>query len=127
MNRACISAIEYYLPEKVLTNEDLSRDFPEWSPDKILSKTGIARRHIAAPGESEARAGGFRNSLHAESRLLPAYLRLHPPGPPGHPDPGRQFRHESRMLGVYLWAGDRKRAHRIRKRPGNPSHHRGYI
>ncbi len=52
MNRAFISAIEYYLPEKVLTNEDLSRDFPEWSPDKILSKTGIARRHIAAPEET---------------------------------------------------------------------------
>ena len=52
MNRACISAIEYYLPEKVLTNEDLSRDFPEWSPEKILSKTGIARRHIAAPEET---------------------------------------------------------------------------
>ncbi|HYW85661.1 MAG: ketoacyl-ACP synthase III [Spirochaetia bacterium] len=52
MNRACISAIEYYLPEKVLTNEDLSKDFPEWSPEKILSKTGIARRHIAAPEET---------------------------------------------------------------------------
>jgi 3-oxoacyl-[acyl-carrier-protein] synthase-3 len=52
MNRACISAVEYYLPDKVLTNEDLSRDFPEWSPDKILSKTGICRRHIAAPEET---------------------------------------------------------------------------
>ena len=52
MNRACISAIEYYLPEKVLTNEDLSKDFPEWSPDKILAKTGIACRHIAAPDET---------------------------------------------------------------------------
>ena len=52
MNDACISAIEYYLPEKVLTNEDLSKDFPEWSPEKILSKTGIACRHIAAPEET---------------------------------------------------------------------------
>ena len=52
MSCAYISAIEYYLPEKVLTNEDLSRDFPEWGPDKILSKTGIACRHIAAPEET---------------------------------------------------------------------------
>lgn len=52
MNRACITAIEYYLPEHVLTNEALSKDFPEWSPDKILSKTGILRRHIAAAEET---------------------------------------------------------------------------
>ena len=51
-SRACISGIEYYLPERVLTNEDLSRDFPQWSPEKILEKTGIMRRHIADPSET---------------------------------------------------------------------------
>jgi 3-oxoacyl-[acyl-carrier-protein] synthase III len=50
--RACITAIEYYLPEGVLTNEDLSRDFPQWSAEKILQKTGITRRHVANPSET---------------------------------------------------------------------------
>jgi 3-oxoacyl-[acyl-carrier-protein] synthase III len=50
--RACISAIEYYLPEQELTNADLAGDFPQWSPEKIFAKTGITRRHIAAPSET---------------------------------------------------------------------------
>lgn len=49
--QARISAVEYYLPEQVLTNEQLSAEFPEWSVEKIAAKTGIQRRHIA--GESE--------------------------------------------------------------------------
>jgi 3-oxoacyl-[acyl-carrier-protein] synthase-3 len=52
MNRAYVSNVEYYLPDHVVTNEDLSRDFPEWSADKIFAKTGILRRHIAAPDET---------------------------------------------------------------------------
>lgn len=48
---ARISAVDYYLPEAVLTNEDLASDFPEWSVDKISSKTGIERRHISGPNE----------------------------------------------------------------------------
>lgn len=48
---AKIAAVDYYLPETVLTNEDLSREFPEWSVDKISSKTGIERRHISGPDE----------------------------------------------------------------------------
>lgn len=48
---ARIAAVDYYLPEAVLTNEDLSKEFPEWSVEKISSKTGIDRRHIAGPDE----------------------------------------------------------------------------
>lgn len=48
---ARIAAVDYYLPESVLTNEDLAREFPEWSVEKISSKTGIDRRHIAGPDE----------------------------------------------------------------------------
>ncbi|MBL8214971.1 MAG: ketoacyl-ACP synthase III [Bryobacterales bacterium] len=51
MMRAAIREIAYYLPEGVVTNADLETDFPEWSMDKIESKTGICSRHIAAPGE----------------------------------------------------------------------------
>ena len=49
--KARIRAIEYTLPERRLTNEELSRQFPEWSVDKIEAKTGIHTRHIAAEGQ----------------------------------------------------------------------------
>jgi 3-oxoacyl-[acyl-carrier-protein] synthase-3 len=48
---AQLTAIEYYLPENVLTTADLSAEFPEWSVEKIDSKTGIQERHIAAADE----------------------------------------------------------------------------
>ena len=39
--KAYIKAIDYYLPETILTNEDLVKEFPEWSVDKIATKIGI--------------------------------------------------------------------------------------
>ena len=48
---ACISAIEFHLPERVLTSAGLAAEFPGWTVDKIQSKTGIEERHIAAPDE----------------------------------------------------------------------------
>jgi 3-oxoacyl-[acyl-carrier-protein] synthase-3 len=50
--KAYIKAIDYYLPEKILTNEDLVRDFPEWTVEKISSKLGINQRHIAGASET---------------------------------------------------------------------------
>jgi 3-oxoacyl-[acyl-carrier-protein] synthase-3 len=47
-----IKAIDYYLPEKVVTNEDLVREFPEWNVDKIANKVGVNKRHIAAEHET---------------------------------------------------------------------------
>jgi 3-oxoacyl-[acyl-carrier-protein] synthase-3 len=49
--QAAIAAIEYALPEKVVSTADLSAEFPEWSVDKIDQKTGISERHVAAPDE----------------------------------------------------------------------------
>ena len=46
-----IRAIEYYLPEHAVTNADLAAEFPDWSVEKIQSKTGILERHIASPHE----------------------------------------------------------------------------
>jgi 3-oxoacyl-[acyl-carrier-protein] synthase III len=46
-----IKAISYYLPESILDNKEINSDFPEWSVDKISSKTGIYKRHIAAKDE----------------------------------------------------------------------------
>jgi len=48
---ACIKAISYYLPEKVLDNQELSQIFPEYTPEEIFRRTGIKTRHIAAPNE----------------------------------------------------------------------------
>ena len=47
-----IKAISYYLPEKVVTNEQLVEEFPEWSVDNIAKKVGINERHIAAEDET---------------------------------------------------------------------------
>ncbi len=51
MKKTYLNHISYYLPEKVLTNADLNREFPDWSVEKIASKIGINERHIAAEGE----------------------------------------------------------------------------
>ncbi len=46
-----IAAIEYYLPETILRTDDLAREFPEWSIEKVELKTGINARHIAGDNE----------------------------------------------------------------------------
>ena len=47
-----IKSIAYYLPEYVLTNEELAKEFPEWSVEKIANKIGVEKRHIAAKEET---------------------------------------------------------------------------
>ncbi|GAB5992006.1 3-oxoacyl-ACP synthase III family protein [Aeromonas enteropelogenes] len=47
-NKAAIKGIASYIPEMRLTNEQLARDFPDWSVDKIYEKTGIQSRPIAS-------------------------------------------------------------------------------
>jgi beta-ketoacyl-acyl-carrier-protein synthase III len=49
---AYIKGISYYLPEKVVTNEELLQEFPEWSVDKVAAKVGVNARHIAAEDET---------------------------------------------------------------------------
>jgi 3-oxoacyl-[acyl-carrier-protein] synthase-3 len=48
---AAVGPIAVHLPERVETNADLKAAFPGWDVDLIYEKTGIAARHIAAPGE----------------------------------------------------------------------------
>lgn len=50
--KAYIQSVEYYLPEKIVTNKDISIKFPEWSEEKIFEKVGIRERHIAAEDET---------------------------------------------------------------------------
>ena len=49
---AFIKAISYYLPERVVTNEELVKEFPEWSVDKVAQKVGVDSRHLAAEEET---------------------------------------------------------------------------
>jgi 3-oxoacyl-[acyl-carrier-protein] synthase-3 len=46
-----IKKIATYLPQQILTTEELSELFPDWSAQKIIEKTGIRKRHIAGNNE----------------------------------------------------------------------------
>ena len=50
--KAYINAVDYYLPKKILTNESLIQDFPEWNVNKIIEKVGVNKRHIASEHET---------------------------------------------------------------------------
>lgn len=50
--KAYVRAISYYLPERVVTNEELVAEFPEWTVEKIADKVGVSQRHVAAEGET---------------------------------------------------------------------------
>lgn len=43
---AKISKIEYYLPNNILTNSELTNKFPDWTPEMIENKVGVRERHI---------------------------------------------------------------------------------
>ena len=47
-----ISEIETHFPEKKVTNEDLQKEFPEWSPEKIFNKVGVKQRYTASAEET---------------------------------------------------------------------------
>lgn len=49
---AYIKGISYYLPERVVANEELLKEFPEWSVDKVAAKVGVNIRHLAAEDET---------------------------------------------------------------------------
>ena len=49
---AYIKGISYYLPERVVTNEELLKEFPEWSVDKVAKKVGVNSRHLAVEDET---------------------------------------------------------------------------
>jgi 3-oxoacyl-[acyl-carrier-protein] synthase-3 len=64
MNTAVIKAIASYLPERVLTNQDLEH-MVETSDEWILTRTGIRERRIATPEEAASDLG-----IKAAQRLL---------------------------------------------------------
>ncbi len=50
--KAFIKGISCFFPERVVTNEDLVKEFPEWDVEKVYSKVGVKERHLAAEGET---------------------------------------------------------------------------
>lgn len=49
---AYIKGISYYLPDKIVSNEELLKEFPEWSVDKVAAKVGVNFRHVAHKEET---------------------------------------------------------------------------
>ena len=54
MKKAFIKQVAYCLPEKIVTNEAIVEEFPEWSVEKIIEKVGVKQRHVSAKGETAA-------------------------------------------------------------------------
>ena len=65
---AYIKHISYYLPKKIVTNDELVKTFPEWNTEKVTDKVGINERHISAIDET---AGDM--ALKAAQKLIDEY------------------------------------------------------
>ena len=76
MIRSVVCGVGSYLPEKVLTNDDLAA-MVETSNEWIVQRTGIRERHIAAEGEltSDLATAAARRALDAAG-LQPADIDL---------------------------------------------------
>lgn len=57
MSSAAIGPIAIHLPDRVEDNDFLRAQYPKWDMDLIYEKTGIQKRHIAAPGECASDLG----------------------------------------------------------------------
>ena len=74
--RSVVLGCGSYLPERVLTNEDLARSV-DTSDEWIVQRTGIHQRHIAAPGEMTSDiALKAANSALADAGREPADIDL---------------------------------------------------
>ena len=47
-----ITSLDYYLPENVVTNDDLKKENPDWDLDSVEKKSGVLERHIARQDET---------------------------------------------------------------------------
>jgi 3-oxoacyl-[acyl-carrier-protein] synthase-3 len=62
---AALGPISVHFPAQVETNQQLAEQFPEWNVPLIYSKTGIAQRYVAGPGECASDLG-----FHAARKLF---------------------------------------------------------
>ena len=42
----------YALASGVLSTEELVREYPEWTAEKVIAKTGVVSRHVASNDET---------------------------------------------------------------------------
>ncbi|MDO9580204.1 MAG: ketoacyl-ACP synthase III [Bacteroidales bacterium] len=66
--KSYIKGISYFLPEGIVTNEEIVADFPEWTVEKIISKIGIAKRHKVGKNETASDL-----AVHAAEKLISDY------------------------------------------------------
>jgi len=57
MRTGQIIALRSHLPDAVLTSEALASAYPGWTAEKIMEKTGVRERRIAADGETATDLG----------------------------------------------------------------------
>ena len=67
--RSVVLGCGSYLPERILTNEELARKV-DTSNEWIVQRTGIRERHIAAPGELTSMPEGFEAPARSGELLL---------------------------------------------------------
>jgi len=63
-----IKSIEYFLPETIVTNEDLQKENPDWNLEKVAEKSGVYQRHIAGKNET-----AYDLSIKACDKLFHSY------------------------------------------------------
>ncbi|MDR2522491.1 MAG: ketoacyl-ACP synthase III [Synergistaceae bacterium] len=63
---AAVRAVSVCLPEKVLDNAELVREFGTWTENKIFNKTGVLRRHVVREELVSELAVGAGEALFAE-------------------------------------------------------------
>jgi 3-oxoacyl-[acyl-carrier-protein] synthase-3 len=47
-----IQALATALPEKIVTNEEFRKQYPQWDFPRLEKRTGVSARHVAAQGET---------------------------------------------------------------------------
>ena len=67
---AGILGIEYFLPDAILTNEELVAEYKTWTSEKISKKTGIESRHIAGKDETAVDLGCWAAKKLIDSRIV---------------------------------------------------------
>ena len=47
-----VKSIEYYLPDNIVTNDDLHKEHPDWDLENVEERSGVYQRHIAGEDET---------------------------------------------------------------------------
>ena len=50
--KVAIKDIAYYLPERIVTNDELQKQNPSWNMSRIEERVGVRKRHISHDDET---------------------------------------------------------------------------